>query len=384
MKNVFCAFLSFAVCAAAFARIGEVKASLENRLLSKSSGAYVYSSPEERLREVMELPYKHFLLLTSKDVSHQFYFKRPDTSLSTNSDVLAQHDLFGWELHAAFQNANSVMEFYRHHGDPITIEELEGLMEIMVKSGSKAYWKRAEHIETVQKFDIRMENGVLKPAMKPLKEGEKPKLRDILPINQNRFIYLEVPEDFKTSTAYAQSLHFKIMEDEQRKAHEHYEKRIAEKAAYNASKTQSSNAKPQKKGSSASSSKNTYQRVNVFSGKAFKKESGMIFIPSTKDENSGFISFVDYYINSHFFGNRPIINRDREIRISLQIPQQAETCLGFDYELSDGSLRAKLYKEGVLFMSSKFDKEMRERMENLYKKQQAVREDDAKKSLSRF
>lgn len=33
--------------------------------------------------------------------------------------------------------------------------------------------------------------------------------------------------------------------------------------------------------------------------------------------------------------------------------------LGYDYELADGSVRAKLYYNGVLFVDSAFDKAMR-------------------------
>ena len=66
------------------------------------------------------------------------------------------------------------------------------------------------------------------------------------------------------------------------------------------------------------------------------------------------------------------------------IPQKPYTSFGYDYELSDGSVRAKLFRNAVLFFDAGFDRQMRNYMESLYKEQQAEREKEAKASLSLF
>lgn len=81
----------------------------------------------------MELPYANLFLTMPRSVFHKFYYKRADSASATNSDTIQQHDLFGWEIHIGYNNDVSAMEFYRRHGDPITAEELEALMESVAR-----------------------------------------------------------------------------------------------------------------------------------------------------------------------------------------------------------------------------------------------------------
>ena len=161
--------------------------------MSKNGGsAYIYDSKEDRFREAMELPYVNLFLTMPRSVFHKFYYKRSDATSASNSDTIQQHDLFGWEFHIGYQNDISVMEMYRRHGDPMTTEELEAIMESVARAkGSK--WKRVTYVPVNRKWDVEFKNGELKIA-DPDPDGKKP-LREILPENPNRFIYVTVPED---------------------------------------------------------------------------------------------------------------------------------------------------------------------------------------------
>ena len=125
----------------AHSRIGEAKNAIESRLNSKVNGAYQYSAIEDKMREVMELPYKKMFVIFPSDVQTSFYFKRAEATQSVNADTIQQHDLFGWELNLITQDNKSVLEFYRRHGDPMTVEELKGLMNSIASMRDGAYWK---------------------------------------------------------------------------------------------------------------------------------------------------------------------------------------------------------------------------------------------------
>ncbi len=355
------------------ARIGEPRTSIENRFQSKLNGAYFYSSAEEKFREAMELPYKYLILLMPKDAQNCFYFKRFDRVTATNSDVIQQHDLVGWELHIVFQGGSSVLEFYTHHGNPMTIEELEGLMEAVAKSRGDAHWEKSDFIKVHNQIDMSFDGKNLSEK----KKSSEKNLRDILPENKNRFIYVEVLPDFKNSSAYSGSLQAKIMEDEQQRAHDAYNKRISDQAEYRALKTQRNDKKSKKKTQPSST-----EKINKFDGNPFRVLETPIFLPN--ENGSGVLSLVKYNSFNYLFGGRPKVNRDRIIQIPMNIPFQDDTCIGYDYVLSDGSVRAKLFKEGILFISSKFDKFMRERMEKLYSDQNKVRKAEAEDSISKF
>jgi len=66
------------------------------------------------------------------------------------------------------------------------------------------------------------------------------------------------------------------------------------------------------------------------------------------------------------------------------IPLQPNTCVGYNYELSDGSVRATVYNNAVLFIDASYDKKMRAYMEKLYDKQSEKRREEALKSIDKF
>ena len=91
-----------------------------------------------------------------------------------------------------------------------------------------------------------------------------------------------------------------------------------------------------------------------------------------------------YFIDDVQFGGSPIVRNDKHVMLTMKIPLQPDTAFGYSYELSDASVRAKLYKNGILFIDAKFDKFMRDFMEKLYGQQEGVRKEEAKSSVSRF
>lgn len=359
-------------CATASARIGEVRAALEARLMSKSDGAYHYDTKEERLREAMELPYRNLFLIMPKNTEQRFYFKRATSGLSLDSDTIQQHDLFGWELHICFANNKSAMEFYRRHGDPMTAEELEALMQ-SIASSKNAKWKRCPYITPTRRWDVELKSGKLTIA--DTENDTKKPLSEILPENPWRFIYLEVPADIISSSHYKQSIAFSMLEDYQRIAYEKYRDLIAKQSAIAAAKT----AKPN---SRKKANVSIPPKVNKFNAYNMREFESFIQTQDVKLEN-GKMAVVKYQMKDVLVGGAKV-NRSKDVQITMGIPIQPETILGYDYELSDGSVRAKLYKNAVLFIDTNFDKQMRAYIENVYKQQSDIRKNEAKASISRF
>jgi len=380
---------AFACCASA--RIGEDKGELETRMLSKSGGAFRYTSKEDYLREAQELPYKRIFLMMPRDASNSFYFKRADLSTTTGSDVASQNDLYGWELHICFLSDKSALEFYRRYGEPMTVEELMSLMYLESKSKESAHWVKNTFMPLVQRWEVKIDNG--SPVAFPVDDSGKAvsasaktaeALKALLPKNRKRFVYVEIPPEVTGSSKYKTSLHFQLMEIEQRAAYEAYRTHIAKQAAFSASKTaptstSKKNSSSSKNSSDSSSSASASVKIIPFNGTTERQLD--VTIP---DKNAQAFSIFRYRMNNVFFGGEPIVKYDKQVRMSLEIPEQPDTAFGYDFELSDGSLRAKLYNDGVLFISSEFDKSMRKFMEELYSKQSAARADDAASSVSRF
>ena len=226
-------------CGSASARIDEKRNSMETRLLSKSSGAYAYTSKEDKLREALELPYNKLFYIVPNIVLHNFYFKRADSKLTTHSDTLQQHDLFGWELHTCFDGDTSVLEFYRRHGDDMTPQELEALMELQKSQSS---WRRSPYVEIDRDIDYLFDKGEMKLMLRDkdgnLVEADKIEtLKEILPINRKRLVYLEIPENVLKSTNFSKTVRSQMLEVEQRSVNEAYRKLVEDKAKYSAAKT---------------------------------------------------------------------------------------------------------------------------------------------------
>lgn len=370
----------------AHSRIGEAKNAIESRLNSKVNGAYQYSAIEDKMREVMELPYKKMFVIFPSDVQTSFYFKRAEATQSVNADTIQQHDLFGWELNLITQDNKSVLEFYRRHGDPMTVEELKGLMNSIASMRDGAYWKKNEYVPVSQQWEIGVKNGKIVQMLrdkdgKLTPAGELKDLDEILPMSNTRFIYIDVPPSVQSLVNYNQSIPFKYMEQEQRAAYEKYRNYVEKQSAYSAAKT----AAPSKRNSAKKGDqKITVKRVNPADAYTFRGiESTFCDIESSlKDGNK--LSIIKYSLPDVLFGGKPIAKIEKEVRLTENIPQQPDTAFGYDYELSDGSVRAKLFRNAVLFFDAGFDRQMRNYMESLYKEQQAEREKEAKASLNLF
>ena len=370
----------------AHSRIGEAKNAIESRLNSKVNGAYQYSAIEDKMREVMELPYKKMFVIFPSDVQTSFYFKRAEATQSVNADTIQQHDLFGWELNLITQDNKSVLEFYRRHGDPMTVEELKGLMNSIASMRDGAYWKKNEYVPVSQQWEIGVKNGKIVQMLrdkdgKLTPAGELKDLDEILPMSNTRFIYIDVPPAVQSLVNYNQSIPFKYMEQEQRAAYEKYRNYVEKQSAYSAAKT----AAPSKRNSAKKGDqKITVKRVNPADAYTFRDiESTFCDIESSlKDGNK--LSIIKYSLPDVLFGGKPIAKIEKEVRLTENIPQQPDTAFGYDYELSDGSVRAKLLRNAVLFFDVGFDRQMRNYMESLYKEQQAEREKEAKTSLNLF
>lgn len=370
----------------AHSRIGEAKNAIESRLNSKVNGAYQYSAIEDKMREVMELPYKKMFVIFPSDVQTSFYFKRAEATQSVNADTIQQHDLFGWELNLITQDNKSVLEFYRRHGDPMTVEELKGLMNSIASMRDGAYWKKNEYVPVSQQWEIGVKNGKIVQMLrdkdgKLTPAGELKDLDEILPMSNTRFIYIDVPPAVQSLVNYNQSIPFKYMEQEQRAAYEKYRNYVEKQSAYSAAKT----AAPSKRNSAKKGDqKITVKRVNPADAYTFRGiESTFCDIESSlKDGNK--LSIIKYPLPDVLFGGKPIAKIEKEVRLTENIPQQPDTAFGYDYELSDGSVRAKLFRNAVLFFDAGFDRQMRNYMESLYKEQQAEREKEAKASLNLF
>ena len=370
----------------AHSRIGEAKNAIESRLNSKVNGAYQYSAIEDKMREVMELPYKKMFVIFPSDVQTSFYFKRAEATQSVNADTIQQHDLFGWELNLITQDNKSVLEFYRRHGDPMTVEELKGLMNSIASMRDGAYWKKNEYVPVSQQWEIGVKNGKIVQMLRDkdgelTPAGELKDLDEILPMSNTRFIYIDVPPAVQSLVNYNQSIPFKYMEQEQRAAYEKYRNYVEKQSAYSAAKT----AAPSKRNSAKKGDqKITVKRVNPADAYTFRGiESTFCDIESSlKDGNK--LSIIKYSLPDVLFGGKPIAKIEKEVRLTENIPQQPDTAFGYDYELSDGSVRAKLFRNAVLFFDAGFDRQMRNYMESLYKEQQAEREKEAKASLNLF
>ncbi len=378
-RFVFFVFAAVYAAVPAFSRIGESIPKLEGRLLSKSGGAYKYPSREDNLREAQELPYKILFFLMPRGMEHCFYFKRPDEKLSTDSDVIAQQELFGWELHAAFSNGKSVLESYRRHGDPMTADELENLMDIMAPEGGKNRWIRSDFVPVTRRWDLHFDDGNVRSLLQGpdgkavSNDPGKGKLKDILPENPVRFIYVDVPEDVQRAVKYNLSLTYQLMYVEQQKRNEWYKTYLDNHAAFNAAKT--ARTKPGEKKSPV---------VHAFNGRTRREMESLVCDIESSLKEGNKLSLYKYAIDDVQLGGSPVVRYDRQVLLTMRIPLQPDTAFGYTYELSDGSIRAKLYNNGVLFIDAKFDKSMRAFMEKLYQEQESVRKKQAKSSVNRF
>ena len=353
-----------AVCAAASARIGDTKQEISDRLFGKTPHAYVYNSREDRLREALELPYKHKILMFPAGAENFFVFKNPTSGTTAQGDTITQHELYGWELHIVFYRGKSVLEFYRRHTDPMTMEELAELMEIAPQSKTKSKWRFVPEIFINKQWVYNFKNGAVEN-----KTLRGTSLKEILPPAPNKFVYVEVPEAIKNDGAYKTSLVFDMLTIEGRKANETYRNYVEKNVKQKAAKTAKS--KTVKKTAPA--------KINAFAERVFRLTTQAFY-----DPQSGAMSVLEYYIPDVYIGGRAPVRYDKTIQITVNVPRQAGTAFGYTYQTEDKSVRALLYTNAVLFVDSEFDKQLREYIDGLYVKQQKIREDEAKESVANF
>lgn len=329
------------------ARIGENKREIEMRLNSRNDGAYQYTI-EESLREALELPYSQIFWIQPLGSFNSFYFKRADSLLSTRADVSNQRELYGWELHIAYLKNISVLEFYQRYGDPMTFAEAMVLMDRMAKTKENVVWKRSEIKNYIP------ENLKLKDASPSINA-----LVNILPKNNERFIELKIPNDVLNQSNFNASLLSLILQDETRATFENYSRILDEYKRYSDAKTSIGTASKSK-----GSTKSVSAQEEIVTRKTV--------IPFVGNSNN----FV--------FGGFPKKNRTKDVMVVGTIPLQADTAVGYNFELSDGSMRAKVFNNGILFIDTNYDKALREYMETLYNQQEQKRIDAVVESLDKF
>ena len=349
----------------AFARIGETKQEIADRMFAKTQHAYVYNSKEDRLREALELPYKYKMLMFPDGAENFFLFKKDNNGTTAQGDTIAQHELYGWELHLVFYQGKSVMEFYRRHTDPMTIEEIEELMKTVASKSSNGKWQPVDFSPVVKQWNFEHKNKSI--SNKTFDENKT--LRDILPQSSRRFVYVEVPEDVLKDGHFKTTLISDLLTIENRKANEKYRNYVAKQTKQKAAKTAKSKKVRQ----------NAPAKINVFPTKLFKWTTQTFYNPT-----SGKMSMVEFLMPDIEFGNVAPIRYDKSIQITTSIPLQDGTAFGYTYETEDKTIRAIIYQHGILFIDSKFDKNLRLYMEELYLKQSQLRTHSAKQSISNF
>ncbi len=347
------------------ARIGDRKQEIADRLFAKTQHAYVYPSKQDRLREALELPYKKKMFMFPADTENFFLYKNPHSGTSAQGDTITQHELYGWELHLVFYKGKSVMEFYRRHGDTMTSEELEELMKTVITNKLAAKWQYVEETKVTQIWDFDLKNS--KITNKTMASGKT--LKDILPESPHKYIYIEIPENVLNDGFYKTTLTYDMYVVESRKANERYRNYVAKQEKQRSAKT----SKNKKVRQSAP------PRINVFAEKAFKTISHTFYNPQAEK-----FSIINFETSEPIIGGSPLVCNDKTVQMVTYLPKQDDTAFGYTYETSDKSVRALLYKNAVLFIDTAFDKQLREYMDNLYKKQSDQRARQAKDSVSHF
>lgn len=393
MKNlryICCALLGAGFMMSAEAKIGEAKTAIEMRMNSRTDGAYQYPN-EDAMREMLELPYYKILLMQPFGCDNTFYFKRADRQSANFQDVAVPTDLVGWEVHYTYSQGKSVIEFYRRYGDPMTFEELEGLMNIQLRGKDDVHWVKTNYVPVYGRRSVEFKDGMpfevlYTPEGKKVetsKEVSAP-LKDILVVNPKRFIYVEIQDKYKSTSSYKQSLHSMIEADALLEANERYDEITKKRLEYTNQKTASGKSDKLRGSTKSVSAKGAASRKTVipFTGSFYRD-----FESSVWEEENGtpkFFNGLKYSLTNVFVGDRPINNREKVIQWTTEIPLQPDTSVGYTYELSDGSVRAIVYEKAVFFIDTNFDSEMRKYMETLYEKQAEQRELKARDSLYKF
>ena len=397
MRKFICFLLFYNLLVSAlplFAKVGETRVEIERRMNSRLNGAYQYPL-EDCLREAMELPYKHLILMQPAGNKNSFYFKRPDASRTEMGDTYSQNDLQGWEVHYTYLDDVSVMEFYRRQGQPMTFEELEALMKAQISKREDVHWMRVNYVPQFRKYSVEFDDkgvpqGVFYDAngkRLPSSASEKVELSDILPKNNDRFIFVELRPDVAKDRDFLHTVQGLIYSDIEMSASETNTKRVEDDKNRRDNRTKRGGSS-NKKGSTqsvknANAADNVRKMVYAFgNSNIYKTVEPNMF--DFKIENPKGFSIYRLGLEDVFYGGRAPSNRTPHFQMTCGIPLQPNTSVGYSYELSDGAVRAMIFKDAVLFIDSSYDKKMRAYMEKLYEKQTEKRKEDAEKSIDKF
>jgi len=131
-----------------FARIGESRSSLENRLIEKG-GAINVSNGQVYQHLLQKTPFTAALPPDDKEVTVAIYYKKADDERAFASQLLDDRDQPlknppGWILYVAYYQGQSMLEYYRKPGG-ITEAETNGIL--LLNRGS-ANWVRQKLPET--------------------------------------------------------------------------------------------------------------------------------------------------------------------------------------------------------------------------------------------
>ncbi len=392
MRKLFILSYSLFIASLAFAKIGEERTEVERRMNSRLNGAYQYTL-EYSMREALELHYTHLLMMQPEGNKNSFYFKRPDPTLTEMGDTYSQNDLQGWEIHYAYQDDVSVLEFYRRHGQPMTYEELEALMAAAISKREGVHWTRAAYVPQHRKWSVNFDDkgvpyGVFYDEKgKAIEKDEKVPLSDILPKNNNRFIFVEIRPEVLNDRDFLHTVQGKIYADKTKTAEEENKGRVeSDKKRRDARTKRGGNSN--KRGSTESvkksnASDNLAKMVYKYGGSNIYKTVEPNMFEFAVENPKGF-SIHRVGVEDVYYGGDTPQNRTTEFQMTCGIPLQPETCIGYNFVLSDGSMRAMVYKNAVLFIDSLYDKKMRAYMEKLYEKQSETRIEQAEKSIDKF
>ena len=215
-------------------------------------------------------------------------------------------------------------------------------MDVMLNNREGVQWKRAEF------------KGSNTSSLNP----EDAKYEALVPKNTDRFVYLSQPSSVGKRAAYFTSIINYIWEDERKATIENYNKIQEDERRLAEARTAAGNAAKAK-----GSTKNFSEEDVVFYRKAV--------IPFNSKNMSS-------------FGQVLPNKRTKDVWLAVPVPQQADTFMGYNYETTDGKLRALIYNNMIIFVDAQYDKSLRAKLDKLYEKQEERRQKEAKTSLSNF
>lgn len=130
--------LLFSVPAAAEARIGESRETIERRLFS--AGGIVYRDDQIEASRRRGMPYVKFMDFMPDSAELRIYYKTPDGRKPKSSSMEEKRMLPGWDIHVLYVRGKSVLEVYRR-SQGMTDPELNLLLAALAQG---SYWKKVK------------------------------------------------------------------------------------------------------------------------------------------------------------------------------------------------------------------------------------------------